>query len=345
MKKFLIILLSLVLIATLGCAVACKSHDKSHEWATEWSSSSKNHWHACTQEGCDVVTDKARHKDKDKDGLCDVCERALEYTVTFRENNSRMLGEAGTVNGKVVITKEIKKNGYELEGWYLDITQNDKGLWVYSNKVDLATYVFTDDTDLYAKWNRIPTKGEEEGYCILGKITGLTETWGNGGFDPATAIATEEATLTYMGDKGGDINLYTITLSVKAHNSFKIKTRVVSWDDGLINQLSTLIDAEGGGVILGDGVTLPEGVKDNDPYNLFTYTYAADNNVSPVYDMNITINFYYAGSSSYAQIIVNEIGEKGLDANELGFIIVGSMTDWVEEIDATDTELSKYLFT
>ncbi|MDE7454923.1 MAG: hypothetical protein K2M64_03750 [Clostridia bacterium] len=73
MKKFLTILLSVVLVATLCFAVACQSHT----WATEWSSDKDNHWHACLDEGCDEKSDEAPHVDADNNNICDVCKKQL----------------------------------------------------------------------------------------------------------------------------------------------------------------------------------------------------------------------------------------------------------------------------
>ena len=271
-----------------------------------------------------------------------------EYTVTFRDTSGRELDTVTTVKGKATATdKATTKAGYTFEDWYKTIGQDDDGNYTYTDKVDLATYEFTEDTDLYAKWKRNITAGEEAGYCIIGKITGLSEGWTNGGFDPEAAMNEPKAQLTHATDP---INLYTITLDVKALDSFKIKTNSTGWSNIEINGLSPLLDK--GSVTLKSGVNLPEGVSKAS--DLFTYTYDIDNNVSPKCDMNITINFYYNASESYADLIVNSIdGELVKPVEEVGYAIAGSMNkvgdDWKQYFTAAEIEadptLAQYVFT
>lgn len=68
MKKFLAILLSALMLLTF---VACgnsssptptdKDDTHEHSFASEWQKDADNHWHACTGDGCEEVSEKAAH--------------------------------------------------------------------------------------------------------------------------------------------------------------------------------------------------------------------------------------------------------------------------------------------
>ena len=58
-KKLLVALLAGALaVATMAAFAACGN---SHTWSENWSSDATSHWHACTDEGCTEVSDKAGH--------------------------------------------------------------------------------------------------------------------------------------------------------------------------------------------------------------------------------------------------------------------------------------------
>ena len=58
-KKLLVALLAGALaVATMAAFAACGN---SHTWSENWSSDATSHWHACTDEGCTEVSDKADH--------------------------------------------------------------------------------------------------------------------------------------------------------------------------------------------------------------------------------------------------------------------------------------------
>ena len=82
MKKILCMALCLILAAAMlvGCNEP-KEEPHKHTYASEWSTSATEHWHAST---CDhnVTADKAAHDDTIVDGVCDVCQYVLYYTVT-----------------------------------------------------------------------------------------------------------------------------------------------------------------------------------------------------------------------------------------------------------------------
>lgn len=266
------------------------------------------------------------------------CKKTQEYTITFRDTAGKMLEVVTTVDGKATPSaKTTTKPGYTHDGWYREVSADENDKYTYTGLVDLATTVFTEDTDLYAKWKRNLTAGEEAGYCVIGKITGLTDEWPNGGFDPESAMNCEEAQLTHSDT---EINLYYITLDVKALDSFKIKTSSEGWDDGEINGLSPLVDK--GEVKLGADVELPQGITK--AYDLFTYTYEVDNNLSPKCDMNITINFYYNADESYADIVINSIDSEIVKTpEEVGFVLVGDLTGWEDKAPYDGTANAKYI--
>lgn len=128
MKKLFTILLSIVLVATLGFAVACQTHN----WAEGWSSDKDNHWHACLDEGCDEISDKAPHVDENNDKVCDICKykmgeasQPVKYDLIYSANGGS--GEAPAAE-KVAEGAEVtlKANmftapeGKEFDGWLVD---------------------------------------------------------------------------------------------------------------------------------------------------------------------------------------------------------------------------------
>lgn len=269
-----------------------------------------------------------------------------EYTVTFRDTSGRVLDTVTTVKGKATATdKATTKAGYTFEDWYKTIGQDDDGNYTYTDKVDLATYEFTEDTDLYAKWKRNLTKGEEAGYCLIGQIYGVTvgradgEDWDKSGFLPAEAAAEEALQFTYAQNP---INLYTKTFDVKVNHKFKMKTSVDTWDGGEINGLANILNE----VKLASNVTLPQGIaKASD---LFDYEYGIDNNLIAKCDMNLTINFYYNAADSYADVIVNSLDADTVvkEDAEYGFILTGTAgVDFKPGLDPENAEEAPYILT
>ena len=73
MKRVFLILLASVLLLSCLALSACKKEPTTdpdpppapdahtHTFATEWSTSSTEHWHACTGKDCTEVADKATH--------------------------------------------------------------------------------------------------------------------------------------------------------------------------------------------------------------------------------------------------------------------------------------------
>ena len=57
MKKYLILILSLLILLT---AVSCEPAH-SHEFGSEWTTDATQHWKACSGKDCEEITAKAAH--------------------------------------------------------------------------------------------------------------------------------------------------------------------------------------------------------------------------------------------------------------------------------------------
>ncbi|MBQ3489347.1 MAG: hypothetical protein IJA86_02010 [Clostridia bacterium] len=95
MKKFLSVFLSLCLLFALAVTLSSCAHEC--EFSSEWSKDATSHWHACTDEKCTEVADKADHTwdegkittkaTQEADGVktftCTVCAQTKTETVAF----------------------------------------------------------------------------------------------------------------------------------------------------------------------------------------------------------------------------------------------------------------------
>lgn len=62
MKKFIkTFILVLCLVLPTFCLTACDNAEHEHNFATEWSSDASYHYHACTGDDCEEITDKEAH--------------------------------------------------------------------------------------------------------------------------------------------------------------------------------------------------------------------------------------------------------------------------------------------
>ncbi len=254
-----------------------------------------------------------------------------EYTVTFREANGKKLEEVTTVKGMATASeKTTTKAGYTFEGWYKTVGQDDEGRYTFKDKVDLTKEVFTEDTDLYANWTRNISRGEEEGYCLIGIIGGVTN------WDPEVCAEDENLQLT---NSNNPINLYTKTLDLMGLDEFKVKTSYKDWDTKEINYGGEKVTK----ITKGASATLPAGVeKVEDLFNL-------GGNIQVLCAMNVTVNFYYAGKTdSYIEIVVNSTtGDIVKPVAETGIILAGLVkngTEWAQKLDPNDATQAKYIF-
>ncbi len=61
MKKIIAILLAVCLYLPVGIILTSCDGSQSHTFKTAWEKDPTHHWHACEQEGCTEVSDKAEH--------------------------------------------------------------------------------------------------------------------------------------------------------------------------------------------------------------------------------------------------------------------------------------------
>ena len=108
-KKFIVLLLVITLVFTIGVVGACAKHV--HTYSDEWSSDSGYHFHKATCEHADEVADKSAHSFVK--GVCSVCKYVygnLQYSLNFE-------GTAYTVTGiGTVIATDIV-----IPSTYLDV--------------------------------------------------------------------------------------------------------------------------------------------------------------------------------------------------------------------------------
>lgn len=255
-----------------------------------------------------------------------------EYTVTFRDAGLSKDVQT-TVKGKVEYKGEaLTADDKIFEGWY------DAAMG--GNKIDLETAVFDKDTTLHAHWTMI---GESKGYCLPGIINGVQymgedekDMWDtkNAAEEPTRKLAHESATS----------NIYTIDLTLKAADSFKLITAYGesnSWNKGKIQ-----VGGKETTVKLADGVTLPEGLAIDDLFNLSN----SDNNIMPQIDMTATLKFTYNGNSdnSTIEITVKSVTGSVLEApNKVGFFVAGTFNNFYDKgtVEKTDATNGKYVMT
>ena len=233
---------------------------------------------------------------------------AKEYTVKFRNNSGREYFRLTTVDGKIskeAVDAETAKlsNGDQMfMGWYGTIDQVD-GVYVYDNEIDYDK-VYTADAEYYAYWH--VAAGLAQGYTMIGVINGTT-IWTPG----------EEPDEWMLEQDKAQPWLYRVTLDVKAGDALKVKEKSTAWKD--ICNLGYDGLAE---IIVGAGVTLPEGVtKDDIIYG------SGDSNVfisGHVVSMNITVE--YDASILKFRITINE-GEILAEEPEYHYILVGSLAE------------------
>lgn len=116
MKRILSVALCLLLAAAMlvGCNEP-KEEPHKHAYASDWTSDATNHWHASTC-GHDVKASEAAHLDTTPvDGVCDVCEYVLYYTVTVAApENVTVAGTLTAVPGADVTFTATVDEAYRL---------------------------------------------------------------------------------------------------------------------------------------------------------------------------------------------------------------------------------------
>lgn len=253
-----------------------------------------------------------------------------EYTVTFRDAGIKK-DEQTTVKGKVEYKGDtMTADDRIFEGWYDAATGG--------NKIDLAAAVFDKDTTLHAHWTMI---GESKGYCLPGIINGAQTIEEKDMWD--TKNAAEEPTRKLTHESAAS-NVYTIELTLKASDSFKLITAYGesnSWNKGKIQ-----VGGKETTVKLAQGVTLPEGKEAEDLFDLSN----SDNNINVLMDMTATLKFVYNGNSenSTIELTVKSVsGEALKNPNEVGFFVAGAFNNFYSAgaVESTDAINGKYVMT
>lgn len=228
---------------------------------------------------------------------------ATEYTITFRDFTGKQLAQKTTKEGKVT-QEDPTREGYNFDGWWVAASDSD----LYGEKVDLASYKFTKDTDLYAKWTRKITAGEAEGYALIGGGAKY------GNWDTEAAVKGENA--LKLTQDANEVNKYSITWDVEALEEFKVITALGkpgSWDLGEINIGGEKVTS----ITKAAGVTY-------DPATLFD----CSGNIKALCKMNVTLTLVYAGKTdSTIELKVNSIPEGAKvpsPVDQVGYGIMGT---------------------
>lgn len=126
MKKVLLTVTLLML--TIACCIAFAACGHEHTFASEWSKDGENHWHACTGDDCNEISDKAAHVydnacdadcnvcgatrtpaeqhvyDGEADAECNVCGATRELPVRYKANDEAEWSSAVDFEGKTQFT-------------------------------------------------------------------------------------------------------------------------------------------------------------------------------------------------------------------------------------------------
>ncbi len=99
MKKTVISVLAGISIACCMFAVGCSEHN----FSSEWSSDDTYHYHACTDDGCNEVSDKAEHNYQLSGTVntCTVCAHSYDTSSTYEVNVT-------TLGGTVLSAVDVK---------------------------------------------------------------------------------------------------------------------------------------------------------------------------------------------------------------------------------------------
>ena len=177
-KTFLTII---TLVLTFVLLTACGKGGK-HNYSEEWSNDETYHWHACADDGCKEIKDKAEHSwnggnvsvepTTEKEGTmvytCTVCHREKtgkidklvaekEYTITFdSKGGSAVQPVKASAGAAITAPAAPTKDGFVFAGWY---ESTDGGVTLSDAEFSFAympARVFT----LYAKWATADIKGK-----------------------------------------------------------------------------------------------------------------------------------------------------------------------------------------
>lgn len=86
MKKLLSIILVIVTALGMLTLSACAKHE--HEYDTTWHTDATSHWHVCTGDDCEEISDKADHVyDNACDATCNVCDATRTPSAHVYDND------------------------------------------------------------------------------------------------------------------------------------------------------------------------------------------------------------------------------------------------------------------
>lgn len=223
------------------------------------------------------------------------------YTIKFNTNGGNLISNTSTDDdGKITPPANPTKEGYIFEGWYLESN--------LTTKINLATYTFTQNQTIFAKWtlevktytvrfdtnggNRInnietnengkitpPTNPTKEGYTFEGWYLDSNLTTK---VDLNTYSFTKDITI-YAKWLSTDATLYSITVNGE---EFVIQSNIYDYEYEGINTNSFIITAKTSNekaTITGTGTYTVE-YGNNKTY---TITVTAENGVTQAYTMKI----------------------------------------------------------
>ena len=127
MKKSKILAIVMCVIAAVACFgfAACNGGTK-HNFATTWESDRNYHWHACKDEGCTEVSDKAEHTFEN--GKCTACERTDVSNLTVTDLYVKLVDSVADVKKSEGYGAAIKDAAITVKGteeMSLDVKKNE----------------------------------------------------------------------------------------------------------------------------------------------------------------------------------------------------------------------------
>lgn len=127
MKKSKILAIVMCVIAAVACFgfAACNGGTK-HNFAATWESDRNYHWHACTDEGCTEVSDKAEHTFEN--GKCTACERTDVSNLTVTDLYVKLVDSVADVKKSEGYGAAIKDATVTVKGteeMSLDVKKNE----------------------------------------------------------------------------------------------------------------------------------------------------------------------------------------------------------------------------
>lgn len=121
-KRLIVLLLSMFMIIPCVLAACGKGDDHVHEYETTWTLNSTHHWHACSDEACKGVTDKAEHT-YGTDNECDECGYEKQVISGDITEKSDITTVVNAVSDKMSdVAKTVTSLSNELTG-YDNITE------------------------------------------------------------------------------------------------------------------------------------------------------------------------------------------------------------------------------